>query len=190
MENTKNFVWQDDYKSLCQRRLFFDASSLKHFLRTNKRTDKNVISNFLQIDDVWFVLNAWNPYGGNCGHLHLYLVENSYKKQLFNERFLITSEQLGYRVLAEDVQIQDAVLDKSQDGLVVVVKHDDKFDVLYKAPYTVFDPFRKQREYLMDQNVIGVPVYEELQPFVCWKIWCLKNISAFELTEKYHLNLF
>ena len=58
MENTKNFVWQDDYKTLCQRRLFFDASSLKHFLRTNKRTDKNVILNFLQIEDVWFILNS------------------------------------------------------------------------------------------------------------------------------------
>lgn len=187
MEKEESLDWKQDYQMFCKRHLFFDVSSLK--LMHRRMTDKAAE---FSLEDVSFIINSWDTYGGYftyCSRLSLEFVSESYQKLEREKRFKVFEVHGKYNVLASDIWVAEEVVVPRQEGLTVVVKHDGVYDVFYKSYDKTIDPHRQEREELLQQGVIGMPVYYGLQPVDLWKVFSVKNVSEQELREKYCFRL-
>ena len=177
MEKEESLDWKQDYQMFCKRHLFFDVSSLK--LMHRRMTDKAAE---FSLEDVSFIINSWDSYGGYFTYCSRLSLERE-------KRFKVFEVYGTYNVLASDIWVVEEVVVSRQDGLTVVVKHDGVYDVFYKSYDKTIDPHRQEREELLQQGVIGMPVYYGLQPVDLWKVFSVKNVSEQELREKYCFRL-
>ena len=178
MGKEESLDWKQDYQMFCKRHLFFDVSSLK--LMHRRMTDKAAE---FSLEDVSFIINSWDTYGGYftyCSRLSLEFVSESYQKLEREKRFKVFEVHGKYNVLASDIWVAEEVVVPRQEGV---------YDVFYKSYDKTIDPHRQEREELLQQGVIGMPVYYGLQPVDLWKVFSVKNVSEQELREKYCFRL-